>query len=71
MEDGPGAHYLKNREEYVVKRRTVTAGDVIHAKLAPGGGHCVFDSGGVRRGRCAPWPVEILKVSVIDFVASS
>ena len=45
LEDGPGAHYLKNREEYTVKRRTVTAGDVIEANLAPGGGHCVLIRG--------------------------
>jgi alpha-glucosidase len=40
-EDAPDAHYLNNREAYRVREQKVTAGDVIEAHLAPGGGHCI------------------------------
>ena len=40
-EDAPDAHYQTNREAYRVRRLDVTAGDVIEARLAPGGGHCI------------------------------
>ncbi|NWK54965.1 glycoside hydrolase family 97 catalytic domain-containing protein [Verrucomicrobiaceae bacterium N1E253] len=40
-EDGDDAHYKTNREAYKVRKRTVKKGDVIQAKLAPGGGHCI------------------------------
>ena len=42
FEDGPTSHYIKNKEDYKVKGIEVKQGDVIQAKLAPGGGHCVL-----------------------------
>ena len=41
-EDAPDAHFVNNREAYQVRKGTVKKGDIIHAKLAPGGGHCVW-----------------------------
>ena len=41
-EDAPDAHWQTNREAYNVRRQDVTAKDVIEARLAPGGGHCML-----------------------------
>ena len=40
-EDAPDAHYQTNREAYQVRTTTVKQGDIIQAKMAPGGGHCI------------------------------
>jgi hypothetical protein len=41
-EDGPNAHFKSNRESYQTKTIEVQKGDCITAKLAPGGGHCLY-----------------------------
>jgi glucan 1,4-alpha-glucosidase len=41
-EDAPGAHYINEREAYCIRKGKVTADDTIEAKLAPGGGHCMW-----------------------------
>lgn len=41
-EDAPEAHFINNREAYLVRKGTVKKGDTITAKLAPGGGHCLW-----------------------------
>jgi alpha-glucosidase len=48
IQDGPGAHYLTNRETCVVERRAVGRLDSLQLKLAPGGGACVMLRPGVR-----------------------
>jgi alpha-glucosidase len=40
-EDAPDAHFKTNREAYRVRTITVKHGDVVNAKMAPGGGHCI------------------------------
>ena len=40
-EDAPESHYITNKDEYRIKTMKVRKGDVIKAKLAPGGGHCI------------------------------
>jgi len=40
--DAAGAHYIENREGYTVKKITVDSGDIVKAKLAPGGGHSMW-----------------------------
>jgi len=40
-EDAPDAHFKTKREAYQVRKATVQHGDVIQAKMAPGGGHCI------------------------------
>lgn len=40
-EDDAKAHYKTNREAYRVRKMVVKKGDIITAKLAPGGGHCI------------------------------
>ncbi len=40
-EDAPDAHFVKNREAYRVRKSEVQRGDVIEARMAPGGGHCL------------------------------
>ncbi|MFC1498885.1 glycoside hydrolase family 97 C-terminal domain-containing protein, partial [Verrucomicrobiota bacterium] len=42
FEDAADAHYTDNREAYTKRVQKVTAKDVITAKLAPGGGHCMI-----------------------------
>lgn len=42
VQDGPGAHYLTNRESIKVEKRTVTGADKLRLDLAPGGGACVI-----------------------------
>jgi alpha-glucosidase len=42
MQDGEGAHYLKNRETLRTEQRPVTPADTLRLKLAPGGGACVI-----------------------------
>lgn len=41
-EDGPGAHYLTNRETCVSRTLTVKPSDGITVQLAPGGGACLM-----------------------------
>ncbi|TWT76351.1 Retaining alpha-galactosidase precursor [Planctomycetes bacterium CA13] len=41
-EDAEDAHFQTNREAYQVRKIRVRRGDSIDAKMAPGGGHCVF-----------------------------
>lgn len=41
VEDGEGAHYLKNRETLRSQTRHVTRNDTLTLRLAPGGGACV------------------------------
>ncbi len=41
-EDGTKAHYKTNREAYQVRKIIVKKGDSITARLAPGGGHCIY-----------------------------
>ncbi len=41
-EDAPDTHYINNKEAYVIRRIHVKKGDTISAKLAPGGGHCIY-----------------------------
>jgi hypothetical protein len=41
-EDAPDAHFIHNREAYQVRKGTVKKGDIIQARLAPGGGHCLW-----------------------------
>jgi alpha-glucosidase len=41
-EDAPEAHYIENREAYRVRQLVVKGGDTLDARLAPGGGHCVY-----------------------------
>lgn len=42
VEDGEGAHYLKNRETLRSQTRHVTRNDTLTLRLAPGGGACVI-----------------------------
>ena len=41
-EDAPDAHFVHNREAYQVRTGTVRKGDHVQARLAPGGGHCLW-----------------------------
>lgn len=41
-EDAPDAHFIHNREAYQIRKGTVKKGEIIHARLAPGGGHCLW-----------------------------
>jgi len=41
-EDAPDSHYVTNREAYRIRHGTVKRGDTIQARLAPGGGHCLW-----------------------------
>jgi len=41
-EDTPHTHYINNREAYQIRSATVKRGDQITARLAPGGGHCMW-----------------------------
>ncbi|MBS3772358.1 MAG: glycoside hydrolase family 97 C-terminal domain-containing protein, partial [Bacteroidales bacterium] len=40
--DGENASAFGDKEDYIVKGKTVHAGDTHHYKMAPGGGHCVL-----------------------------
>ena len=42
IEDGADSDYRTQRESYTVSRRAVKATDLLHVKLAPGGGSCVL-----------------------------
>ena len=42
FEDGEDAHYKTNKESYRVRKMTARKGDIIRAKLAPGGGHALI-----------------------------
>ncbi len=41
-EDAPDTHYIKNRESYKTRNGHVSSTDIIEAKMAPGGGHCMW-----------------------------
>jgi alpha-glucosidase len=41
IQDGEDGHYLRNRETLRTETRDVSAADILHVKLAPGGGACV------------------------------
>jgi len=41
-EDAPDAHYKTNREAYQVRKLRVTRDTTLEARMAPGGGHCLF-----------------------------
>lgn len=41
-EDAEDTHYIDNREAYRVRKMKVRGGDVIKARMAPGGGHCMW-----------------------------
>lgn len=41
-QDAPDTHYKTNREAYEVQKTTVRKGNVIPAKMAPGGGHSIW-----------------------------
>ncbi len=41
-EDASDTHYINNKEAYAIRKIYVKKGDTIAAKLAPGGGHCVY-----------------------------
>jgi alpha-glucosidase len=41
-EDAPGTHYIENREAYQIRTGNVTNGNTIEARMAPGGGHCMW-----------------------------
>lgn len=42
IQDGEDGHYLRNRETLRTETREVSAADILHVKLAPGGGACVI-----------------------------
>jgi len=42
IQDGPGSHYLTNREELVTGNKVLKSGDCVHVKLAAGGGACLI-----------------------------
>jgi alpha-glucosidase len=42
IQDGEDGHYLRNRETLRTETRKVSAADILHVKLAPGGGACVI-----------------------------
>jgi glucan 1,4-alpha-glucosidase len=41
-EDAAETHYITNRESYQIRKDKVTSRDVIEARMAPGGGHCMW-----------------------------
>lgn len=41
-EDTDETHFKTNPEAYQVRKGTVKKGDVVNAKIAPGGGHCMW-----------------------------
>lgn len=41
-QDAPDSHGVKNPEAYEIKTATVKQGDVVPAKMAVGGGHCMW-----------------------------
>jgi alpha-glucosidase len=41
-EDAPDAHFQKNREAYRVSEMEVSRKATISARMAPGGGHCIY-----------------------------
>jgi alpha-glucosidase len=42
IQDGPRSDYRTHEEDYQAESRVVAKGDVLHLKLAPGGGACVL-----------------------------
>ncbi|MNV55056.1 Retaining alpha-galactosidase precursor [compost metagenome] len=41
IQDGADAHYLTNRETYILDKKTVSSKEILHVSLAPGGGACL------------------------------
>ncbi len=41
-EDTPDSHFQTNREAYSIRELNVKKGDTIPARMAPGGGHCIY-----------------------------
>jgi alpha-glucosidase len=41
IQDGPDAHYLTNRETYILDKKMVSRKETLHVSLAPGGGACL------------------------------
>ena len=41
-EDAPDTHYIKNRESYRIRKGHVSSTDIVEAKMAAGGGHCMW-----------------------------
>ncbi|YCM42490.1 glycoside hydrolase family 97 catalytic domain-containing protein [Verrucomicrobiaceae bacterium 227] len=41
-EDASDTHFQTNPEAYTIRQATVKAGQKLHVKLAPGGGHCLM-----------------------------
>jgi len=41
-EDTLESHYINNRESYRVRKGKATSADTIEARMAPGGGHCMW-----------------------------
>jgi len=41
-EDTPETHFKTNPEAYQVRKGRVKKGDMVNAKIAPGGGHCMW-----------------------------
>lgn len=41
-EDADNTNYISNKESYRVRKDTLEKGDIVKAKLAPGGGHCIW-----------------------------
>lgn len=41
-EDAAETHYITNRESYQIRKGKVSSEDVIEARIAPGGGHCMW-----------------------------
>ena len=41
-EDSADSHYITNKDVYKIRRIVVQKDDIIKAKLAPGGGHCIY-----------------------------
>ncbi len=42
LQDGPKSDFRTHAEDYQAEKRVVTAADILHLKLAPGGGACVL-----------------------------
>jgi len=40
--DAPDTHFINNKEAYIIRKINLKQSDIITAKLAPGGGHCVI-----------------------------
>ncbi len=57
-EDAPGTHSITNRESYQIHKATVTRHDTVEAKLAPGGGHCLWIRPRTNQHEAKPQPAR-------------